>query len=89
MKQDELLESVKDILFYEWDPIGVNDNPLCRDEYDSYAPTIVHFLREGADEHKITGHLIHLQKVSMGLMQIDKDRDLLVTRLLIKLARKQ
>ncbi len=89
MKQDELLESVKDILFYEWDPIGVGDNPLCRDEYDSYAPTIVRLLREGADEHKITWHLSQLQKVSMGLLQIDENRDLFIARQLIKLAQKR
>lgn len=52
MKFHKLLEDVKDILFHEWDPIGVNDNPLCRNEYDSYATTIVRYLREGADEKK-------------------------------------
>ncbi len=88
MKFHKLLEDVKDILFHEWDPIGVNDNPLCRNEYDSYATTIVRYLREGADEKKILAHLGQLQRISMGLLQIDQTRDLHVTRQLINLVKK-
>ena len=88
MKFHKLLEGVRDLLFHEWDPIGVNDNLLCREEYDSYAATIARFLREGADENKILAHLTHLQRVSMGLLQIDQTRDLQVTRQLINLVKK-
>lgn len=85
MKQGKLLETIREILFFDWDPIGVNDNPLCRGEYDSYAPTILRLLREGADEHKILAHLNRLQRDSMGLPQVDESRDSLVTQKLIAL----
>jgi hypothetical protein len=88
MKFHKLLEEVRDILFHEWDPIGLNKNPLCRNEYDSYATTIVRYLREGADEKKIHAHLNQLQKLSMGLQQLDEARDLRVARQLINLAKK-
>jgi hypothetical protein len=29
-------ESIHDILLRDWDPIGINDVPEARDEYDSY-----------------------------------------------------
>ena len=66
-KPDRLLREVCEILFREWDPIGVNGNELCRDEYDSYAGTICRWLREGVDEYKLASHLSELQRVSMGI----------------------
>jgi hypothetical protein len=35
--RDEVLESIRTILFEIWDPIGINDNEKLSDEYDSYA----------------------------------------------------
>ena len=58
---------MQEVLFRQWDPIGVNGNELCRDEYDSYAPTICRWLREGTDEHKLACHLSRLQRDSMGM----------------------
>ena len=63
--------AVREILFREWDPIGVNDNEACRNEYDSYAPTICQRLLEGADEALIAAHLSLLQSDSMGMSQVD------------------
>ncbi len=84
-KDEELLRSVQEVLFRDWDPIGVNSNELLRDEYDSYAPTICRFLREGVDEYKLTAHLSHLQRVSMGLSEIDEDLNRRVARRLLSL----
>src|SRR4051794_31652361 len=36
-RANRLYQAIREVLFREWDPIGVNDNPLCEDEYDSYA----------------------------------------------------
>jgi hypothetical protein len=86
-KPDRLLLPVRDVLFREWDPIGVNDNESCRDEYDSYAPTICRWLRQGVDEHKLANHLSQLQKVSMGMLTIDEELHRRVARRLIELAK--
>jgi hypothetical protein len=48
MRRDERLKYVvQDILFREWDPIGVNDNEFIIDEYDSYVPKIAQMLDGG------------------------------------------
>lgn len=83
---DRLLLAVQEVLFREWDPIGVNDNELCRDEYNSYAPTICEWLREGVDEFKLARHLSQLARVSMGLPSSDEELDRRVARRLLQLA---
>jgi hypothetical protein len=45
-QRDRLLLAVQEVLFREWDPIGINDDDLCRNEYDAYASTICRWLRE-------------------------------------------
>jgi hypothetical protein len=85
MKYSDLLKGVRDILFQDWDPIGVNDQPLCQNEYDSYAPSICRLLREGANEDKLVNHLERLQKTSMGLSVTDAERDRKVASRLLSL----
>lgn len=72
-KASRLLPVVREILFREWDPIGVNDNESCRDEYDSYAPNVVELLLSGADEYKLASRLSEFQRVSMGMSVIDEE----------------
>lgn len=86
-KRDQLLNAVQEILFHEWDPIGVNSNELCRDEYDSYAPTICQLLQDGVDECKLATHLGQLQRNSMGMSIIDEELHRRVARRLISLVR--
>jgi hypothetical protein len=66
-RRDRLYHAVREVLFREWDPIGVNDNPLLADEYDSYAPTICRLLEAGADERRLAAHLQQLRTNAMGL----------------------
>lgn len=84
-KPDRLLLAVRDVLFREWDPIGVNRNEMCRNEYDSYAPTICRLLREGVDEYKLAKHLSQQQMVSMGMSIIDEELHRRVARRLLEL----
>jgi len=83
-KNPQLLTAVKDILFREWNPIGVNsfapDN-----EYDSYTPTVVNLLLSGADEYKLASRLSEFQRVSMGMTVIDEELHRRVARRLIGL----
>jgi hypothetical protein len=84
----KLLPVVKDILFREWDPIGVNGNELCRDEYDAYAPAVVRLLLGGADERMLASRLSEFQRVSMGMTIIDEERHRRVARRLLGLLAK-
>jgi hypothetical protein len=87
MKRKELLQSVKEVLFLKWDPIGLNSNPARSDEYDSYAIGIVRLLQAEADEYKIAEHLRSLQRVSMGMSSTNEERDRGIARRLISLVR--
>ena len=60
-------EAVDLILWQYWDPIGVNDNPVARDEYSSYVPKVVRLLQDGADALKLAQHLHSLGRANMGI----------------------
>jgi hypothetical protein len=83
---DPLLLAVREILFREWDPIGVNGYAQCQHEYDSYAPTVCRWLREGVGEHRLSVHLSHIQRVNMGMSVIDEELNSRVARRLLGLA---
>ena len=80
-----LLTAVQEVLFSEWDPIGVNHYESCHDEYDSYAPTICRWLLEGVDEVKLAAHLDEIQRVSMGLSSVDGGANRRIARRLLAL----
>lgn len=82
---EALLPVVREILFREWDPIGVNHSEQCRDEYDSYAPKICKLLREGADAHKLAAYLRHLQSDSMGMSHVDEELHNAIAKRLVDL----
>lgn len=85
-KNSVLLNIVKDILFHEWDPIGVNNYEQCKDEYDCYALTIARQIQAGADEYKLASLLSEFQRVSMGMSVIDEELHRRVARRLLSLA---
>lgn len=39
-KQKKLYKAIDEILWQDWDPIGLNDNEEIRDEYQGYTPHI-------------------------------------------------
>lgn len=66
-KKQALLEKIDQILWNDWDPIGVNDSEEATDEYSSYVPHLLKLKLEGADKQKITDHLHHIETVNIGL----------------------
>jgi hypothetical protein len=65
-KLDTLPAAVGDILWREWDPIGVNAFAQARDEYDGYVPQLCELLREGAGEAAVFRRLLAIE-ANMGL----------------------
>jgi len=63
----QLTEQVQRVLLQDWDPIGVNDEPLAQDEYVSYASKIAGMLWHGADKARIADHLYQIETHAMGL----------------------
>ena len=54
-------KKIEDILWFDWDPIGVNDIAP-RDEYMDYIPMIFQLKKEGADRMEIGEKLFEIEK---------------------------
>ena len=65
-KAAEIHESIRQILWKDWDPIGINDSGP-DDEYDSYVGGIYRLLVSGASEYQIMERLYQLETTSMGM----------------------
>ena len=65
-KERELYRRVDEVLYYLWDPLGVNDAPLARDEYYTYLPKVFNLVKASATETEIAKCLGEIQSVPMG-----------------------
>ena len=54
------------VLLEEWDPIGVRDEPMAQDEYDSYLGDLYDLLTQNASDSHIAQHLNEIEMVNMG-----------------------
>lgn len=61
-----LTSEVSSLLWQSWDPIGVNDDPLTRNEYASYAPGCIKLAVAG-DAAALAEHLRQVRADAMGL----------------------
>jgi hypothetical protein len=61
------LEAIRTLLWKEWDPIGVNDEPDAFGEYDTYADQIHAMLDRGGDAEEISRHLSWVVTTLIGL----------------------
>lgn len=66
-KRKRAYQLIDDILWNDWDPIGVNDMPEGRDEYRSYISRLVDLKISGADYEEIAQHLFQIETSYMGL----------------------
>jgi len=68
-------KKIDDILWFDWDPIGINDMAP-RDEYQSYVPDMLNLKKSGADIETIAQRLHKLETEHMGVNgNIDKCRE--------------
>jgi hypothetical protein len=63
----EIQDAIRAVLFNDWDPIGVSDDPRLRGEYDSYIAPIYHILTGSRSEQKLVDCLHGAERDSMGL----------------------
>src|SRR4051794_16289936 len=75
----QLYQAVRELLFSDWDPIGVNGQGP-DDEYDSYAPGVARMLQAGADEAKLAAHLRQVQTNAMGRTRGDDEHSRRIAR---------
>jgi hypothetical protein len=61
-----LYKKIDDVLWFDWDPIGINDIAP-RDEYQSYVPEIFRLVKAKADRKEIANRLFKLETDNMGM----------------------
>lgn len=61
-----LYKKIDDILWFDWDPIGVNDTAP-RDEYQSYVPEVFELAKSKAEKQEIANLLFKLETENMGM----------------------
>lgn len=61
-----LYKKIDDILWFDWDPIGINDIAP-RDEYQGYVPEIFGLVKVKADKQEIANRLYKLETENMGI----------------------
>jgi hypothetical protein len=62
-----LRQDIREILLWEWDPIGVNDIPEAEDEYDAYLEPVYSLLTSGKGVGEMFEYLSWLEHEYMGL----------------------
>lgn len=62
-----LYQAIDEILWNDWDPIGINDSAP-RDEYQGYTPEIFRLKISGADKDSIANRLNEIETKTMGLI---------------------
>ena len=67
LDQKKLYKTIDEILWNDWDPIGVNDTEEARDEYQSYTPQVYSFRINNSDSETIAQHLHKIETERMGL----------------------
>jgi hypothetical protein len=65
--RSEMETRVSEILFYVWDPIGVNGIPACRDEYESYVPIISAYLLHSFEESGLEALIMFITEEYIGV----------------------
>ena len=63
----ELEKRLDEVLFYVWDPIGVNPDPYARAEYRSYVISVLGYVENNKTAHEIADYLCKIESESMGL----------------------
>ncbi len=74
-------DRIRDVLFNEWDPIGINDSGP-NDEYDMYINGIYKLLATGTTIDVLMRHLGHLEVSSMHSPTSDDHRKGIAQQLL-------
>ncbi len=66
-KFKRIQREISEILRKVWDPIGINDAPEARDEYDSYVWKVYLLLRIKAPDGLIYAYLRFVESILMGI----------------------
>lgn len=77
--------SIRRILFFDWDPLNVNGNPLLQDEYDGYIAAIHRIIVSSRSEDEIVEFLLRTETEAMGGDYVSPEQRRSVARKLLSL----
>jgi len=63
----EIQDSIRQILFQEWDPIGVSNNSKLVNEYDSYIAPVYRILTGSRSEDELIDFLYRTENDTIGI----------------------
>lgn len=78
-----LYKRIDEILWRDWDPIGVFGASGARDEYRSYLPNVFRLILDGAGQNQIAEYLFSIETNAIELSG-DKERCTRIADLLLK-----
>jgi hypothetical protein len=58
--------AIREILFYDWDPINVSDNENLKDEYDSYIAGVYRILIGSRNSNELVEYLRNMEINEIG-----------------------
>lgn len=64
-KREQIESSITGILFNEWDPLGVHDQPDHANDYAKYAHDVYGLLMRGASDIQVGRHLHRIEREEM------------------------
>lgn len=71
-----LYETLDEILFFKWDPIGISDMNWSRGEYYAYLPVVFNLVLENDEPEPIVSYLTEV-RAYMGIDPcLDRDREI-------------
>lgn len=79
-----LYREIREVLFREWDPIGVQAMRGAEDEYDAYVPVLGSMVIARKSVNELFEHLLWLETEHMGLAA-DRQRTQRVAEKLVNL----
>ena len=65
--QTKLYKRIDEILWEDWDPIGVNDDSNAWDEYQNYVPTAFNLALKDANVFELADYLNQITTEHIGL----------------------
>lgn len=63
----EVQDSIRQILFWEWDPVGIADEEWPEDEYDAYIGPVYRILSSTRSEPDLIDYLQTTARETMGV----------------------
>lgn len=66
--QFALYKRIDEILWFDWDPIGINAIDAARDEYYSYLFPLMNMVLDGTNREQVATYLYECETVNMGMV---------------------